>query len=228
MDAVQLIVGLGNPGAKYAGNRHNVGFMAVDEIWRQYEFLAWRSKFQSSISDGRIDDQKVLLLKPETFMNRSGDAVAQAVKFYKLSAADVIVFHDEIDLAPGKIRVKSGGGHAGHNGLRSLQAHIGDGFTRVRIGVGHPGQKDSVPGYVLQDFPKSDQAWLPDLLKDIAESAPHLVSGNHSGFMNLIAQKRGDRAPKPPRVHSTPEDMQRSEGEDAPANALQRLVRKFR
>ncbi|MEO0918127.1 MAG: aminoacyl-tRNA hydrolase, partial [Pseudomonadota bacterium] len=139
---MKLFVGLGNPGAKYAGNRHNIGFMAVDRIAADHAFSAWRSKFQGVVSEGRLGNEKVLLLKPETFMNKSGQSVGEAVRFHKLDLGDVTVFHDEIDLAPAKLRVKQGGGHAGHNGLRSLHAHIGDGYQRVRMGVGHPCGQD--------------------------------------------------------------------------------------
>ena len=142
---MKLFVGLGNPGTKYAGNRHNIGFMAVDRIADDHGFAGWRNKFQGQVNEGRLGSEKVVLLKPETFMNRSGQSVGEAVRFYKLAPEDVVVFHDEIDLAPGKLRVKSGGGHAGHNGLRSLHAHIGDTYGRVRMGVGHPGHQDAVP-----------------------------------------------------------------------------------
>ncbi|MEO1026120.1 MAG: aminoacyl-tRNA hydrolase, partial [Pseudomonadota bacterium] len=156
---MKLFVGLGNPGAKYAQNRHNIGFMAVDRIAEDHSFGPWRSKFQGVFSEGRLGSEKVVLLKPETFMNKSGQSVGEAMRFFKLDPADITVFHDEIDLAPGKLRVKSGGGHAGHNGLRSLHGHITEAYDRVRMGVGHPGHKDAVPHYVLKDFAKADQDW---------------------------------------------------------------------
>ena len=159
---MKLIVGLGNPGAKYANNRHNIGFMAMDRIAADHGFSAWRAKFQGQIADGRFGSEKVALLKPETFMNLSGQSVGEAMRYLKITPDNVIVFHDEIDLAPGKVRLKTGGGHAGHNGLRSIHGHIGPDYDRVRMGVGHPGHKDAVPGYVLRDFPKADADWLDD------------------------------------------------------------------
>jgi len=195
---VKLFVGLGNPGAKYQQNRHNVGFMAVDEIARAHSFSDWRSKFQGQMSEGKLGREKVILLKPETFMNNSGQSVGAAMRFFKLAPEDVIVFHDEIDLAPGKIRVKSGGGHAGHNGLRSIHAHAGDTYGRVRIGVGHPGHKDRVPTYVLNDFAKADQGWLNDVIRGIGEGAPDLAAGDNGRFMNAIAKRI---APSRPHHH---------------------------
>jgi len=159
---VRLFVGLGNPGAKYAHNRHNVGFMALEQIAADHGFSPWRGKFQGAFSEGRLGREKVILLKPETFMNLSGQSVGEAMRFYKLEPEDVTVFHDELDLAPRKIRVKQGGGHAGHNGLRSIHQHIGPDYWRVRIGIGHPGHKDRVSGYVLHDFAKADADWLDD------------------------------------------------------------------
>ncbi|MFT6933075.1 MAG: PTH1 family peptidyl-tRNA hydrolase, partial [Paracoccaceae bacterium] len=149
---MQLWVGLGNPGAKYANNRHNIGFMALDRIAEDHGFAPWRGKFQGSLSEGRLGSQKIMLLKPETFMNLSGQSVGEAMRFFKLTPEDITVFHDELDLVPGKVRVKQSGGHAGHNGLRSLHAHIGETYTRVRLGIGHPGHKDRVAAYVLSDF----------------------------------------------------------------------------
>ena len=160
---MQLFVGLGNPGASYAGNRHNIGFMAVDRIASDHGFGPWRGKFQGSLAEGRLGSERVILLKPETFMNRSGASVGEAMRFFKLEPADVTVFHDELDLAPGKLRVKQGGGHAGHNGLRSIHSVIGPDYARVRLGIGHPGHKDAVSGYVLHDFAKADADWLEDL-----------------------------------------------------------------
>ena len=184
---MKLIVGLGNPGAKYARNRHNIGFMAVDRIAADHGFGPWRAKFQGQISEGRLGSTKVLLLKPETFMNLSGQSVGEAMRFYKLTPEDVIVIHDEIDLAPGKCRVKQGGGHAGHNGLRSLHGHIGDSYGRVRLGVGHPGRKEAVPGYVLHDFAKADEDWLDDLLRGLSDGAAELAAGDSGRFMNAVA-----------------------------------------
>ena len=157
---MKLFVGLGNPGVKYAGNRHNIGFMAMDRLAADHGFAPWRKAFQGMAADGRLGDDRVVLLKPGTFMNLSGQSVGEAMRFFKLTPADVTVFHDELDLAPGKLRLKQGGGHAGHNGLRSLHEHIGEAYGRVRLGIGHPGHKDAVAAYVLHDFAKADQAWL--------------------------------------------------------------------
>ncbi|MEN3974632.1 aminoacyl-tRNA hydrolase [Emcibacter sp. SYSU 3D8] len=182
-----LLVGLGNPGDQYYDNRHNVGFMAVDEIVRRHRFPAWRRKFKSEISEGLLGIAKVLAMKPQTFMNRSGEAVAEAVNFYKLSPSDVVVLHDELDLPPGKVRMKVGGGHAGHNGLRDIERHIGAGFRRVRIGIGHPGDKSRVTGYVLSDFTKSDDVWFDPLIEAIADAAPYLATGQDEKFMTRVA-----------------------------------------
>ncbi|KUP92470.1 aminoacyl-tRNA hydrolase [Tritonibacter horizontis] len=184
---MKLLVGLGNPGAKYAGNRHNIGFMALDQIAADHGFSPWKSKFQAQMSEGLLGGEKSVLLKPQTFMNNSGQSVGEALRFFKLAPADVVVFHDELDLAPGKCRVKQGGGHAGHNGLRSIHAHIGADYGRVRLGVGHPGHKDAVAGYVLHDFPKSDQGWLDDLLRGLSDGAAELGRGDSGKFMNAVA-----------------------------------------
>ena len=186
---MKLFVGLGNPGGKYAQNRHNVGFMALDEIARAAGFSDWRGKFQGQWVQGDLGGEKVILLKPETFMNNSGQSVGAAMRFFKLSPGEITVFHDEIDLAPGKVRFKTGGGHAGHNGLRSIHAHIGAEYARVRIGVGHPGHKDRVPSYVLNDFAKADQGWLEDVIRGIGEGAPDLAKGDEGRFMNAIARR---------------------------------------
>jgi PTH1 family peptidyl-tRNA hydrolase len=198
---MHLIVGLGNPGDKYKGNRHNIGFMAVDAIARRHNFPNFREKFQGLIAEGTIDGEKVLLLKPQTWMNSSGDSVQQVVKFYKLSAADVSVLYDEIDLAPGKARIKVGGGNGGHNGLRSIDPQIGLGYRRVRLGVGHPGHKDLVMPHVLGDFSKAEQNdWLHPLLDAVAENAGMIVSGDDSGLMNKLALAvQGDGANRPQR-----------------------------
>ena len=169
---MKLFVGLGNPGAEYAFNRHNVGFMAVDAIAATHPFPAWRKRFQGVAAEGRLGREQVLLLKPQTYMNDFGRSVEETVRFYKLDLADVIVFHDELDLVSGKVRVKAGGGVAGHNGLRSITAHIGNDYVRVRIGIGHPGQKELVKSWVLQNFAKSDRDWLEPLLGAIAKAAP--------------------------------------------------------
>jgi PTH1 family peptidyl-tRNA hydrolase len=185
--AMMLFVGLGNPGTKYAGNRHNIGFMAVNRIASDHGFAPWRSRFQGSVTEGLLGGVRVALLKPETFMNLSGQSVGEALRFYKLTPGDVVVFHDELDLAPGKLRMKMGGGHAGHNGLRSIHAHIGEAYGRVRLGIGHPGHKDAVAGYVLNDFAKADQNWLDDVLRGISDGAPFLADGDGAKFMNAVA-----------------------------------------
>ena len=182
-----LIFGLGNPGSGYADNRHNIGFMAVDEIVRRHGLSAPRARFRSETFEGVIGDTKVMALKPTTYMNNSGDAVGAAMRYYKLTPADVVVIHDELDLEAGKIRVKIGGGSAGHNGVRSIAAHIGPDFHRLRIGIAHPGDKDAVIGHVLNKFAKSDKAWLEPLLDALAEAMPLLVSGDAPGFMTRVA-----------------------------------------
>lgn len=188
-----LFAGLGNPGAKYANNRHNVGFMAADVIARRHSFSPWSRKFQAEIAEGRIGGEKVLLIKPQTFMNLSGQAVGEALRFYKLDAAAVTVFYDEIELPAGKVRVKIGGGSAGHNGIRSLDQHIGNNYRRVRIGVGHPGAKEMVHGHVLGDFSKADQEWLDVLLDSIADSAELIAKGDDNSFMNRITLALRDK-----------------------------------
>ncbi len=230
---MQLWVGLGNPGAKYAGNRHNIGWMAVERIAEDHGFAPWRSKFQGQISEGNLDGEKVLLLKPETFMNLSGQSVGEAMRFYKLDSTDVTVWHDEIDLAPAKVRVKAGGGHAGHNGLRSIHQHIGPHYDRVRLGVGHPGHKDRVPGYVLSDFAKADQDWLDDVLRGVSDGAPHLAKGDSGKFLNAVAlrvapPRSSTTAPKPKAEPKTvPAEPQTQPDEDT-RNPLQKLVDRFR
>lgn len=224
---MKLFVGLGNPGAKYARNRHNIGFMAVDQIAADHGFSPWRGKFQGSVCEGTLGGEKVILLKPETFMNKSGQSVGEAMRFYKLTPADVTVFHDELDLAPGKARVKTGGGHAGHNGLRSLHAHITEAYHRVRLGIGHPGHKDAVPGYVLRDFPKADEAWLDDLMRGISDGAADLAKGDTGRFMNAIAlrvapPRSSTSKPKSETPAPTPEP------EPDTRSAMQKLMDKFR
>jgi len=205
---VFMLVGLGNPGGGYANNRHNIGYMAVDEIVRRHSFSTFRAKFQGEIAEGKLGGEKVLVLKPKTYMNESGRSVGEALRFYKIPAENVIVFQDEIDLAAGKVRVKRGGGHAGHNGLRSLHAHIGPDYARVRMGVGHPGTKDKVAGHVLKDFAKADKAWLEPLIDAVGANVEMLLSGNDDGgFMSKMAlavnpPKPKPERPKPPRTDS--------------------------
>jgi peptidyl-tRNA hydrolase, PTH1 family len=224
---MKLWVGLGNPGAKYARNRHNIGCMAVGRIAADHGFSPWRAKFQGSLSEGRFGSEKLALLKPETFMNLSGQSVGEAMRFFKLEPGDVTVFQDELDLVPGKVRVKTGGGHAGHNGLRSLHAHIGESYVRVRLGIGHPGHKDRVSAYVLSDFAKAEQDWLDDLLRGISDGAADLAAGDTGKFTNAVALRttpQRSSATKPakpakPAEPASPPDER---------SAVQRLMDRFR
>jgi PTH1 family peptidyl-tRNA hydrolase len=189
-----LFVGLGNPGAKYARNRHNIGFMAVDEIARRHRFAPWRRRFQGETSEGTLDSERVILLKPATYMNESGRAVQEATSFFKIAAGDVTVFQDELELPPAKLRVKVGGGIAGHNGLRSISAHIGNEYRRVRLGIGHPGVKELVHGHVLSDFAKADMPWVEALCEAVADNAGLLTGKRDSTFANkvhLVLQAKG-------------------------------------
>ncbi|MBG6202205.1 aminoacyl-tRNA hydrolase [Roseibium album] len=202
---MKLIVGLGNPGAKYAGNRHNIGFMAVDEIHRRHSgFQPWRARFQGQVSEGRLGSEKVLLLKPSTYMNESGRSIGEAMRFYKVEPEDIVVLYDELDLPPARFRMKKGGGHGGHNGLRSLTAHIGADYRRLRLGIGHPGDKKLVSNYVLGDFSKADKDWLDPLLTNIADHAGLLAEGKDSQFANKLTlalepdkARRAEKGDKP-------------------------------
>ncbi|MEX3314595.1 aminoacyl-tRNA hydrolase [Sulfitobacter sp. PS-8MA] len=241
---MKLIVGLGNPGAKYARNRHNIGFMALDRIAQDHGFTAWKGKFHGSVSEGRFGSDRAVLLKPETFMNNSGQSVQAAMKFYKIDLADVIVFHDELDLAPGKVKCKTGGGHAGHNGLRSIHAHIGADYDRVRMGIGHPGHKDAVAGYVLRDFPKADEGWLDDVLRGVSDGAADLLRGDKGRFMNAVALRvspprsgTGSKGAKTPQESkpqakaakpAVPEPKVAPEPEAEAQSPLQKLMDRFR
>ncbi|PSC06840.1 aminoacyl-tRNA hydrolase [Alsobacter soli] len=181
-----LFVGLGNPGARYAGNRHNIGFMAVDAIARRHRAGPWRRRFQGEATEATIGGERVVLLKPETYMNESGRAMGEAMRFFKIALGDVIVFHDELDLAPAKLRVKLGGGNAGHNGLRSITALCGNDYRRVRMGIGHPGDKNLVHAYVLNDFAKSERPWVEDLCDACADAADLLATGEDASFQNKV------------------------------------------
>jgi len=196
-----LLVGLGNPGGTYARNRHNIGYMAADEIVRRHCFSSWRSKFQGQLSEGTIGGEKVWVLKPETYMNLSGQSVAAAARFHKIEPGHIIAFHDEMDLPPAKIRVKKGGGAGGHNGLKSIDAHLGKDYWRVRLGIGHPGDKALVTPWVLGDFAKADQEWLDPLLDAVAQNIPLLFQGNENGFMTKLTQ--AVPAPKPKKPDSS-------------------------
>jgi PTH1 family peptidyl-tRNA hydrolase len=187
---MRLIVGLGNPGVRYARNRHNIGFMAVDAVARRHRAAGFRNRFKGELAEVSIGGERALLLKPQTFMNASGESVGEAARFFKLLLSDVIVIHDEIDLRPGKLRVKRGGGSAGHNGLRSIDALLGPDYWRVRIGVGHPGVKELVQPYVLQNFPGEElSGWVEPLLGAVAETIPLLVSGAPDAFMSEVARR---------------------------------------
>ncbi|MFA5898572.1 MAG: aminoacyl-tRNA hydrolase [Hyphomicrobium sp.] len=189
---MKLFVGLGNPGGEYARHRHNVGFMALDRIAEAHGLGPWRKRFQGETAEGNIGGERVVLLKPMTYMNESGRSVGEAARFLKIPVEDIFVFHDEIDLAPSKLKVKAGGGNAGHNGLRSISAHMGNDYGRVRIGVGHPGSKDAVAYYVLRDFGKAEYAWLDPLLDAIADAAPYLAKGDGARFLSQVALKTRD------------------------------------
>src|SRR5215831_3855667 len=196
---MRLLVGLGNPGSEHVGNRHNIGFMALQEIARRHGFPPWRRRFQGVATEGPLGSERVLLLLPGTYMNESGRAVGEAAHFYKLGLSDIVVVHDEVDLPPGKVRVKTGGGVAGHNGLRSISAHIGNDYRRVRIGVGHPGVKELVEAYVLNDFAKEERPWVEALCAIIADNAELLVQGQDASFQNKVhlgMQAKGFVAPK--------------------------------
>jgi peptidyl-tRNA hydrolase, PTH1 family len=224
---VKLFVGLGNPGPKYAGNRHNIGFMVVDRIAADHGFSPWKKAHHGLVAEGRLGAVKVILLKPDTFMNLSGQAVQAALTFWKLPLSDVTVFHDELDLAPGILRVKQGGGHAGHNGLRSIHGHLGEGYGRVRLGIGRPGHKDAVAAYVLHDFAKADAEWLEDLLRGISEGAAFLAEGDATRFMNAVAQRTA-----PPRSSTTKDDPTPAKPPAAPPedtrSPMQKLLDRFR
>ncbi len=226
-----LLVGLGNPGPEYARQRHNVGFIAVDAIHRRHGFQPWRRRFSGDIAEGTLAGEKVLLLKPLTYMNDSGRSVQDAARFYKLEPKDVFVIHDEVDLPPGKTRVKVGGGAAGHNGLRSIDAAIGQDYRRLRIGVGHPGVKDAVPGYVLHDFPKGDAEWLVPLIDAIADNAPLLAEGKDNTFANrlhaLTEPAKAEKAAKPAKAEKAPRPAATPTDETPPEGPLARNLKKL-
>jgi PTH1 family peptidyl-tRNA hydrolase len=219
-----LFAGLGNPGAKYAGNRHNVGFMAADAIARRHSFSPWSKKFQGLISEGTLGGEKIVLIKPQTFMNLSGQSVGEALRFYKLDLSALTVFYDEIDLAEGKLRIKTGGGAGGHNGIRSIDGHVGNAYRRVRIGVGHPGVKEMVQHHVLGDFAKADREWLDVLLDTIADDAGLLAEGDDSSFMNRVTlalrdklTPTGDDDRPPPKAPKAQSHIRQARPQQAPA-----------
>lgn len=201
---MKLLVGLGNPGAQYSGNRHNIGFMAIDAIARAHGISTWKSKYSGQYAEGSIGGERVLLLKPQTFMNKSGDSVQQVAKFFKIPVSEVYVFYDELDLTPGKVRVKTGGGNGGHNGLRSIDPQIGLDYKRIRLGIGHPG-KENVTHHVLGDFAKADKTWLEPLLDELARQVPLLLKGDDAGFMNKLALAlKGDEPVKDAKPKAEP------------------------
>ena len=215
-----LLVGLGNPGPRYTLNRHNVGFLVADAVQRRHGFGPWRQKFSAEISEGTLGGERAILVKPLTYMNESGRSVGEIVRFHKLAPGDVLVVHDELDLPPGKVRLKVGGGHGGHNGLRSLTAHLGDAYRRLRIGIGHPGDKAMVHNYVLHDFARSDAAWLDPLLDAIAADAPLLAEGKDQTFANrlhlALSPPKADVGEDRPRKPAAPKaDSAQRKGVDA-------------
>ena len=222
---MRLIVGLGNPGKKYAQNRHNIGFLALERIAKDHDLPDWRSKFQSQITEGSFGGQKTLLLMPNTFMNLSGQSVQAAANFYKIDAKDIIVLHDELDLPPGKVKMKQGGGHAGHNGLRSITQHLNADFWRLRIGIGHPGDKSRVSGYVLSDFSKSDQSWVDELLPAISKNVDHLAKLDAAKFIQALGPTKPQKPKPSPTTKPTPNPVQKPV-EDI-RSPLQKLLDKF-
>jgi peptidyl-tRNA hydrolase, PTH1 family len=230
---MKLFVGLGNPGAECASNRHNVGFMSVDTIAATHGFPSWRKRFSGLTAEGKLGREQVLLLKPQTYMNESGRSVGEAMRFYKLDLVDIIVFHDELDLSPGKVRVKAGGGSAGHNGLRSLTAHLGNDYVRVRIGIGHPGSKELVKNWVLQNFVKSDRDWLEPLLGAVAKAAPELAEGANDKFQSFVAHamhmevEAADERPEPAPRNRKDAGSSNSEKPEAAEGPFSKLRRWF-
>jgi peptidyl-tRNA hydrolase, PTH1 family len=229
-----VIAGLGNPGAQYADNRHNIGFMAADAIVRRHSsFGPWQRKFSAEISTGSIDGEKVLLIKPQTFMNLSGQAVGEALRFYKLGVNSLIVLYDELDLAPGKVRIKTGGGSGGHNGIKSIDAHCGKEYKRVRLGIGHPGSKEKVHNHVLGNFAKSDHEWLDPLLDSIGDHAGLLVKGDDSAFMNKMAlavgkpEKKSAEKPPAAKKQSHIRQARQNAPQPQPAGPMADLLKKL-
>jgi len=226
-----LLVGLGNPGGKYAKNRHNIGFMALDEIVRRHCFGPWRSKFQGQMCEGTIDGVKVLALKPETFMNESGRCVSAAARFYKIDLKNIVVLHDELDLAFAKIKVKTGGGHGGHNGLRSIDAHMGKDYQRIRLGIGHPGAKERVHGHVLGDFAKGEEKERDKMLDAVASHVGYVTKGEATEFMNRYALDMRPQRPSTPKNAPKPAPAPtpvksvgpENDGDDSPFAVLKKL-----
>ena len=225
---MMLFVGLGNPGSQYEKNRHNVGFMAVSRIVENHNFSPWKNKFQGSVSNGLLRNQKIIILKPNTFMNLSGQSVGEVIRFYKIPSSKVIVFHDEIDFPLGKLKFKSGGGHAGHNGLRSISEHIGSDYIRVRIGVGHPGNKNAVANYVLGDFSKVEQETITQILEVISTEAPDLTLENATDFGKSISEKIQKNTSKDKVIKKETVDNSKRVVEDTKRSSLQKLLDRFK
>jgi len=225
---MMLFVGLGNPGSQYEKNRHNVGFMAVSRIVENHNFSPWKNKFQGSISNGLLRNQKIIILKPNTFMNLSGQSVGEVIRFYKIPSSKVIVFHDEIDFPLGKLKFKSGGGHAGHNGLRSISEHIGSDYIRVRIGVGHPGNKNAVANYVLGDFSKVEQETITQILEVISTEAPDLTLENVTDFGKSMSEKIQKNTSKDKVIKKETVDNSKRVVEDTKRSSLQKLLDRFK
>lgn len=223
---MRLFAGLGNPGPKYARNRHNVGFMAVERIAADHGFGPWRARFRGEVAEGRLGNDKVLLLKPLTFMNLSGESVREALGFYKLGPEALTVFHDELDLPTGRVKLKQGGGHAGHNGLRSIEAHVGREFARVRIGIGHPGAREKVTGWVLGDIPRAEEDLFEEVLHAISEGAAALAAGDGARFGTIAAMRLSPvpDAAKPSRAAPAPSGAE----PEPPLSPLRRLIERFR
>jgi len=223
-----LFVGLGNPGSQYEKNRHNVGFMAVSRIVENHNFSPWKNKFRGSISNGLLRNQKIIILKPNTFMNLSGQSVGEVIRFYKIPSSKVIVFHDEIDFPLGKLKFKSGGGHAGHNGLRSISEHIGSDYIRIRIGVGHPGNKNAVANYVLGDFSKVEQETITQILEVISTEAPDLTLENATDFGKSISEKIQKNTSKDKVIKKETVENSKRVVEDTKRSSLQKLLDRFK
>ncbi len=215
-----IIAGLGNPGGKYAAHRHNIGFMAADEIVRRHSFGPWKNKFNAEISVGKLNGEKALVVKPQTFMNESGQAVGEILRFYKEDLSNLVVIYDELDLPAAKLRIKTGGGSGGHNGIKSIDAHCGKEYRRMRLGIGHPGAREKVTGHVLGDFAKADRQWLDKLLEAIANNAPLLVTGKDSSFMNKVtldlSQKKDAPKAKASKTQSHVHQARTPKLKDAP------------
>ena len=232
-----FIAGLGNPGGQYAGHRHNIGFMAADAIADENGFGPWQKKFSALVSEGRLGGEKAVLLKPQTFMNESGRSIGEALRFFKAGPGDLVVMHDELDLPPGKVRIKTGGGNGGHNGLRSIDAHVGKDYRRIRLGIGHPGHKDRVTGHVLGDFSKADRDWLDPLLDALARNAPLIADGEDAMLMNRLSiqtdsneppgAKGSDKAKAPKKGQSHIRQARQTAPKAEPSGPMAEMLRRL-